>query len=232
MYCPGCKINIDKRIDQAKKDFTKDMMADLPPLTNYFIQDNQSVTFACGCGLRLRTKANGIEVVKDKNNDLQYQGMLIREEHEERNDLMNNKIINTVSLADEAFQTTLNGYFCDAAGELSSSKKEYTFKVPRKLADKLFKDDIVLVDSDYNSVAFVKVSEVHEASEIDPDADFAYKWAFQKLSGNLAKLKAREEVNVKKFKKFRQTSVKEQALTVLGGAGFEIEYKPEDTDED
>lgn len=55
----------------------------------------------------------------------------------------------------------------------------YTYKVPNDLQVQV--DDMLVVDAHYSGVCIVDVKEVHERPQIDPDANFDYKWVVGKV---------------------------------------------------
>lgn len=55
----------------------------------------------------------------------------------------------------------------------------YQYKVPRAWDVKL--DDFLVVNSPINGISIARVVAVDQAASIDPDADFTYKWAVQKI---------------------------------------------------
>jgi hypothetical protein len=112
--------------------------------------------------------------------------------------------------------TTVKVVF-NAATDQNLSAKSYTYKVPKHWGVKVH--DALVVES--NGLQVVQVVGVDKQADIDPDADFAYKWAVQKVdrSGHEAQLK-REQLFLEQLadveRIHRRVEVLDKATSALG----------------
>lgn len=92
----------------------------------------------------------------------------------------------------------------------------YTFKVPLDLSRTLTKGDLVLCRSQ-QKIKVVEVVEVHDVPQLDPDADFIYQWAFQKVDlHTLNDLRDEDDAVAIELRQHRQHQVRDNALAALG----------------
>lgn len=101
------------------------------------------------------------------------------------------------------------------------SEMKYTFKVARELAQTLKAGDLMLAET-VRGLAVGYVIEVHEVSDINPDASYDYQWAFQKIDiDGLKALKDAEEAVVKKLDAQRREGLRKKVLDSLVADGFD-----------
>ena len=121
------------------------------------------------------------------------------------------KIENIAIIANDNV-TTLKAAFSWAG----NNDKPYTFKVERSLAETLKADDAVVVDSK-NGLSVARVISVDEFSDVEPDSDVDFRWAFQKVERpELDRLIAEEGKIVTQLKTAQRENIKAAALKGLG----------------
>lgn len=74
------------------------------------------------------------------------------------------------------------------------SGRHYTYKCSDDLYAILFQHDPVLAEV-HDGVGIVWVVGKHLTPDIDPNADFEYKWAFQRVDMSLLEDAKREEIS-------------------------------------
>lgn len=110
--------------------------------------------------------------------------------------------------------------------------RTYTFKCTRTLADQLHLGDYVIADS-AKGFGVLIVHEVHQQSQIDPEAEYEYKWVFQKMDKPcLDALQAQEDKLVDMLTHQRRENLKQQVLAKLGAEGVQQLLKQNETGEE
>ncbi len=124
---------------------------------------------------------------------------------------MSAKLTNTAALVRDDI-TTLNAYFENRNGYSAA----YTFKTTLTLANIANPGDHVIVDTTHGIRAAI-VSEIHDEPQIDPDASFIYRWAFDIVHTRfLDRELATESQLAKKLERQRRKNLQRQALRELG----------------
>lgn len=122
---------------------------------------------------------------------------------------MSNHMHNVAALMRDDM-TTLSAEFVRGSGQT------YEFKVSRALADTVNPGDWVLCRAQ-QQVKTVHVTAVHREPQIDPDAEFIYQWAFQRVEiETLDELRAEDDALVEELNRHRRKQVRDGALAALG----------------
>lgn len=98
----------------------------------------------------------------------------------------------------------------------SKHGREYIYRVLKSLATQIQPEDIVVVGNQHG-IILGTVVEVHDEPQIDPQASYQYRWAFQKINKDqLEYLDCQDETLVRKLQALQRQRFKAQALSALG----------------
>jgi hypothetical protein len=112
--------------------------------------------------------------------------------------------------------TTLTVAFDGA--QKGSPNHGYTYKVSNEIAATLKKDDFVVAPA-RDTFMVVKVLEIHEEPQIDPDTPYALKWVVQKVDmAPYADQIHREEEAVRLLQQAKRKKAQEEALEAILGS--------------
>jgi hypothetical protein len=125
---------------------------------------------------------------------------------------INTKLRNTVSFINEG-HTTISATFELNSKIIPAAGKTYTYKVTKDFAATIKAGDYVVVEKAGSlDMPIVRVVEVHEESEIDIDAEYAYGFAFQRVAiEELATLQTEEMAQVKQLQVEQRNHLRNQA---------------------
>jgi hypothetical protein len=102
----------------------------------------------------------------------------------------------------------------------SNSGGHYTYKVPPHLT--LEKGDYVVVQvRDYFTFKVGKVAKVDAIADIDPAAEFEYRWIIQKVETDFAKAMEEEEQQLER--KFVQAELMQKLESVAKMTGIDLD---------
>lgn len=97
----------------------------------------------------------------------------------------------------------------------SDSADQYTYVGHKDLVSTLSVGDLVVVErmSPGNcGMTVLRVAEIHEESEIDPEGDFEYRWIIDKVEGNVDFLREEHEKSVIQLKTMRRKSYRQRLI--------------------
>lgn len=101
--------------------------------------------------------------------------------------------------------------------------KHYTYKCLRTLAESLTPEESLVNVYNARGYTLGTVVYVDSEPEISPDADFEYRWAFQRVRTETAKrLEAEDEAVARKLEKRKARAYRDQILSQLGVTADEI----------
>ena len=107
--------------------------------------------------------------------------------------------------------TTVIGAFGDFDGA-----DQYTYICTKDLAKELEVGGHMVVERHTEGncgMTVLRVVEVHEESEVDPDMDdYAYRWVVDKVEGSVGFLKDKHQETVKELKQMRRKSYRQTLI--------------------
>lgn len=122
------------------------------------------------------------------------------------------RLSNAIAIANEAWTTIAVKFSFDNGERRMEGLSEYYFKCTKDLATLLQPGDWVVVEAAHKGqYKVVEVTAVHPESEIDPDANFDYKWAFSRVTKErLDDVKYYEQKKIDELNEQRRKHLREQ----------------------